>query len=374
VFIGGVVDADQDGVIRHPGDVVGQARAVFLAIQAILESQGGSADDLVNIVSFHADTRQIEAVLDVGREFLSGNYPAWTQAGFGGTTVPGALVMVRAVAHLGALPKQSIVPETQRWLRNFPMAAGCRKGDLIFVAGQSGADREGRVPTPVDHCAQARSAYRNMREVLELGGATFADVLDFTSFHLDVRGAIPTLEDVYRPEVIGDISMDHAATTSHVGCTGLLRTEMLGVYTCLADVSGGGRIGSTPEMITWNQGNGSYPIAGASKKREGKVITVSGQVSSGINHTILHPGDVEAQARFIFDEIAASIGGFGAAMSDVVEVCSFHKDPRSWDVIKRVASEFFPSGAEPAWTFVGSPGLWLEGYMHEISAIAVLDD
>jgi hypothetical protein len=38
----------------------------------------------------------------------------------------------------------------------------------------------------------------------------------------------------------------------------------------------------------------------------------------------------------------------------------------------QVAAEVFPQGAGPAWTAVSMPALWMEGYLHEIAAIAVV--
>lgn len=373
LFTGGIVDVGADGRIQHPGDAKAQARAIFRAIEQILGHEGGSLDDVVCIGSFHADVRDIVDVLGVGHEFFRDDYPAWTPAGFVGTFVPGAQVMIRVVAHLGDAPKKTFVSGSQPWLRDYPVSSGVRKGDLLFISGQSGAGVDGRVETPADHIAHARQAYAGMREVLEWAGAGIDDVIDFTSFHQDIRGAIPTLEQVYRPEIMGGTTVDHAPTTSHVGSTGLFPFGALGAYTAIADLSSGRRLGSTPEVITWNQGDGAYPIAGASKKAGGVLVTVSGQVSSGPGHTIAHRGDIEAQLRFIFEQIRMSIEGFGGAMADVVEVNAFCLDPRYWDAAQKVAAEFFAPGEEPAWTFVASPGLWLEGYLAEIAAIAVVE-
>jgi len=57
-------------------------------------------------------------------------------------------------------------------------------------------------------------------------------------------------------------------------------------------------------------------------------------------------------------------------MDDIVDVRSFHKDTRWAPVVADVAREFFGSTL-PAWTYGGMQGLWFEGYLHEIAAIAV---
>lgn len=372
IFVGGTTALGEDGRALHPGDVRAQARAVFDRLEVLLTRHGGSLADVVSLTSFHADIRTVMDVFEVGREVFPSDPPAWTQAGFIGCQHVGALLMVRATAHVGTGERQSIVPDSHAWMHDLPIAAACRKGDLVFLAGQTAIDPAGNVAHPLDHCEQARGAYDRMFEILELCGGSFDDVLDFTSFHLDIRGAEATLEDVYFPHVLGPVAREHAATTVHVGATGLIRPDLLGVYTAIADIGGGERIGSAPEIITWND-NGNYPIAGAARKRDGKLITVAGQVSSGPDGNVMYPGDPDRQLGFIFEEIRASVEELGGSLANVTEICSFHKDPRSWDAAMRVASDFLNPDAPPAWTFVGSPGLWLEGYQHEIAAYAVLD-
>jgi len=372
IFVGGTAALDEAGRILHPGDVRAQADAVLERIERVLAEHGGSLADVVSVTSFHADVRTIPEVFEAARTAFPNDPPAWTQAGMVGCQHVGALVTIRAIAHVGPGARQSIVPDSHAWMRDLPMAAACRKDDLVFLAGQTAIGADGDVAQPLDHREQARHAYDRMAEILELVGGSFDDVLDFTSFHLDIRGAEATLEDVYFPHVLGPVARTHAATTVHVGATGLLRPDLLGVYSAIADLGGGERIGSAPAIITWND-NGTYPIAGAARKRDGRLVTVAGQVSSGPDGEIFRPGDLEGQLRFIFEEIAASLDEIGGSLADLTEICSFHKDPRSWETAMRVAADVLDADAPPAWTFVGSPGLWLEGYQHEIAAYAVLD-
>jgi enamine deaminase RidA (YjgF/YER057c/UK114 family) len=63
---------------------------------------------------------------------------------------------------------------------------------------------------------------------------------------------------------------------------------------------------------------------------------------------------------------------FGASMENVVEITSFHKDPRAWDIVMDVGRDYFEVDGGPAWTPVGCTGLWNEGYLHEIYALAVV--
>ena len=109
------------------------------------------------------------------------------------------------------------------------------------MSGQTAEAVDGSVPRPTSHIKQAQLAYQNMGALLEQAGGSFADVLDFTSFHLDIRGAEPTFTEVYVPEVMGKVPVDIAATTSHVGSSGLQRPGVLAAYSAIADMRAGAR-------------------------------------------------------------------------------------------------------------------------------------
>src|SRR5439155_774424 len=194
VFVAGQMSVDADGGLLAPGDVRAQARNVFEGMAAELEEAGGSLDDLVELMTFHDDCRQIDAVFEVGREYLGPEFPAWTPVAMNGASVRGALVVARAIAHLGAGEKLCLVPDTIAWWRRHPVSAGCRKGGLLCVAGQYGTDADGNVNTPGDHGGQTRNALNRLKEICGLAGGSLDDVIDVWSFHQDPRGIEPCTE------------------------------------------------------------------------------------------------------------------------------------------------------------------------------------
>jgi len=54
-------------------------------------------------------------------------------------------------------------------------------------------------------------------------------------------------------------------------------------------------------------------------------------------------------------------------------VTSFHKDLRNLPVVLEEAAPHFREDG-PAWSAIQVPGLWMEGYLHEISATAWLSE
>ncbi len=130
-------------------------------------------DDVVDLMSFHHDVREIDAVFEAARDYFAGDYPAWTPVGMLGSHRPDILVSIRAIAHLGEGPKECYTPDTLKWWRDLPISAGCKKGEFVFVSGQVAADADGYLTTPADHAAQARFALNRIEEIVRhFGGSS----------------------------------------------------------------------------------------------------------------------------------------------------------------------------------------------------------
>ena len=369
LFISGQVAAAADGSIVAPGDSRGQAAHVFDAIQALVEEAGGSLDDVLDLVSFHKDIRDLGAVAEVAAKYFPSNAPAWTAIGSQGTYEPEQLINIKAIAHLGPGKKICYNPDRLEFFRAFPMSAACRKGDLLFISGCVGADAKGNVLDHGDHAAHAVHAFDGIRSVLDMAGGTLDDIIDLHSFHVDPRGMDLAAASVCnRPDIFGATPIPNAAPWTAIGTTGLAMLGFLGEYKVIADLGRGQRIASTPDTIWWRK----LPVSAGSMKKGGSLIGVAGQVASDGDGAIIGSGDIAAQTAYDFDQIELILDGFGAGLEDVVEIISFHKDPRAIPAVMDAARSRFQAGAGPAWTATGTTGLWQEGYLHEIHALAVV--
>jgi enamine deaminase RidA (YjgF/YER057c/UK114 family) len=339
VFVGGSGPAAEAPVPAPPGDVREQARAAFDALAELLEMAGGGMGDVIDLVSLHADPRTIETVFEVGRERFGGDFPAWTPVAVTALPAPGTLVTLAAVAHVGDAPKQCVVPDTIMWWRGLPASAGCRKGELLFVAGMYGSDADGNVNTPGDHAGQARNALNRVKEICELAGASLDDVIAVTSFHQDPRW-IPVVAAVYEQEFFGTGGAGGPAWSA-VGVPGLLKLGMLGQYRAVVDA------GARPALAA---GTGAPPA------REGGDVA--------------HRGDPEAQARAAFEALGRSLANAGMSLADVVQLVSFHIDAEAFEAAAAVGRELLGGGDPPAWTAAGMTGTWEEGQHHALHALA----
>lgn len=76
--------------------------------------------------------------------------------------------------------------ETQPLYDGFHFSQANRVGDTIWVSGQVGVDDKF---TPArGMAAQARLAFEGLKRTLAAAGATLDDVVELTTFHIDLRG------------------------------------------------------------------------------------------------------------------------------------------------------------------------------------------
>ena len=337
IFIGDPLVADTG--TTEAGAVHEQAALALERIGRIVEQAGGSRDDVVDIVSFHIDSRDIEPVFDVGREFFQADFPAWTPVAATILPVRGQRVAMSAIAMLGGEPKHCIVPDTIAWWRDYPVSAGCKKGDLLFVAGQYGSDADGNINTPGDHAGQARNALNRIKEICELAGGSLGDVLDLTSFHQDPRW-IDSVVDMCRSEFFDSAVTPVLPAWTTVGTPGLLKHGMLGQYRAIAEFGGD------------------------------RLASVAGVVASSGEGEVIGRGDPEAQAVSCLEHLETTLDGLGASLDDVVQVRSYHLDAEAMDVALAVADGYF-AGSPPAWTAAGMTGFQQEGHLHCIQALTL---
>ena len=139
LFIAGQVSADAKLRPLARGDIRRQARNAFARIAEILAAEGGSMDDVLDVMAFVKDPRDMDAVLAVGSEHFPDDGPAWTLAGMTGSYRPELLVSIRAIAHLGPGRRSCVTPPRS-----------CRRGSstLWFSDGTPCSQRLGaRRPT-----------------------------------------------------------------------------------------------------------------------------------------------------------------------------------------------------------------------------------
>ncbi|MFF7708191.1 pyrimidine utilization protein C [Pseudomonas sp. NPDC007930] len=100
VYVAGTLPFDADNNVVHVGDAAAQTRHVLNIIQGVIETAGGTMDDVTFNHVFLKNWEDYPAINAVYAEFFPGVKPAryCVQVGL---VKPEALVEIASVAHLG---------------------------------------------------------------------------------------------------------------------------------------------------------------------------------------------------------------------------------------------------------------------------------
>ncbi len=84
---------------------------------------------------------------------------------------------------------QPIIPPGQEGsYQRFHFAPAAKSGNTVYVSGVIGSGADGSVPD--DPAEEFAAAFAGLAATLEAAGATMADVVDMTSFHVDMGSTL----------------------------------------------------------------------------------------------------------------------------------------------------------------------------------------
>lgn len=105
----------------------------------------------------------------------------------------------------------------------------------------------------------------------------------------------------------------------------------------------------------------------------GSLVFVSGQLPFDAAGRLVGAGDMEAQARQVFENIRRQLAAVGATFRDVARVNVYALGiKKNGPALRRVRREFVSPDAFPASTLIEVPAFAYDGVMVEVDAIAVL--
>lgn len=101
VYVSGTLAFDADNNVAHVGDIEGQTRQVLETIRGVIETAGGTMEDVTYNMIFLKDWGDYQGMNKVYAEFFPGEKPArfCIQCGL---VRPDFLVEISSIAHLGA--------------------------------------------------------------------------------------------------------------------------------------------------------------------------------------------------------------------------------------------------------------------------------
>jgi aminoacrylate peracid reductase len=100
VYVSGTLPFDKDNNVVHVGDAAAQTRHVLEIIKSVIETAGGTMEDVTFNSIFITDWANYAAVNKVYAEYFPGEKPArfCIQCGL---VKPDALVEIATIAHVG---------------------------------------------------------------------------------------------------------------------------------------------------------------------------------------------------------------------------------------------------------------------------------
>jgi reactive intermediate/imine deaminase len=105
----------------------------------------------------------------------------------------------------------------------------------------------------------------------------------------------------------------------------------------------------------------------------GRVIFISGQVPLDQAGELVGEGDIEAQARQVFENLTAALEAADASWPDVVKLNFFVVDVAQIGAVRGVRDEYVNTGQPPASTLIEVSRLFRDDVMIEVDAVAVRD-
>lgn len=195
IFLGGQVPRDSEGVVLHPGDIVGQSELVMDNLARVLGEFGASLDDAVKFNIYYRGDGTVgdwRRGAEVRAGYFSEPGPAAT-----GLPLPllpeGEKIRMEVMAMLGTdgrrLPRQHVWPEGHwDWPIHLPYKHGLKCAGMIFIGGQVSLDTRGEVLDADDMVAQTHTSMDNIRRVLDGFGLAMDDVVKVNGFYKGEAG------------------------------------------------------------------------------------------------------------------------------------------------------------------------------------------
>lgn len=354
LYMSGQGGLDRNGRVARGREA--QMVQAFENQQKALDAAGATWEDIVEMVSYHTDVRDLPLFRSVKDRYMTKNYPAWTSVCMPALRFAGMIVEIRCRAVLG-VDREYIVPGgMEKYHELLHSTPAVKAAGRVYVSAQMGLDEDLQVIE--DESAQYERMYSNLRAVVETAGVTMDDVVQRESFHMETReGWFPHLEEDTGEFTFLSVNDRYFTSPKYpawtgVGARALGRLETPHVFAAMqcTAVLGGERTYITPSEHENHYENFHYtPVI-----QVGDTCFMTGQV--GIDRDLRSVEGREAHIRQAFENQQLLLDASGTTWSDVVELVSYHTDMRDLALFTVIKDEYFRDH-RPAWTPVATTSL-----------------
>ena len=131
------------------------------------------------------------------------------------------------------MPKREEINPDWPWSKKFPFHSGIKVGDTLYVSGTVAWDPDGNIVGEGDMLEQSRQTFANIKEVLEMAGATMDDVVKIQAFLTDI-GRYAEYSQARSEAFTGNMPASTAVTSPR-----LLQDGLLVEVDCVAIIGSG---------------------------------------------------------------------------------------------------------------------------------------
>jgi reactive intermediate/imine deaminase len=103
----------------------------------------------------------------------------------------------------------------------------------------------------------------------------------------------------------------------------------------------------------------------------GRTIYIAGQIPLDADGELVGEGDVEAQARQVFENLSRALDAAGAEWSDVVKLNFYVRDAGQSASVRPIRDDYVDTERPPASTLVEVNRLFRDDVLIEVDAVAV---
>ncbi len=187
VFVPGLTDLDDVGVVKNPDNLASQISAIVTRLEHYLERAESRLNDLVKLVVYYVQdgVDETQLRLHVGQCLGSGVETAVTLVPLRKMRHSGALVEIEAVAIRGGYPRE-IANHGDLADLGPGFCHGLTCGEFSFLSGQSAASRQQTILYPGDLVSQNRQTIENLQAVMQDLGINGDNIVKVNSWRAPV--------------------------------------------------------------------------------------------------------------------------------------------------------------------------------------------
>lgn len=355
IFLSGQVPWDEDGAIVGPGDINAQAGQVMRNTGLVLEAGGGSFPDLAMTRVYTTNVQHRDVLAQVRQANEIADTTA-TLVEVNGLVDPYFMTEMSGIAHLGG-DRRVIAPDDVHPV-GWPYVHGVRVDDTIYAAGQIALDPAGNLVGPGDPEAQADQAARNLVRVLEAAGGS-PDDLVYVMLYVTNPAYIPAIREARQK---------HGLT----GCTStLVVIPSLATADFLIEIEAIAVTGTEKRVIRPSD------VHDVSQRYEhavvaGNTVYLAGQIAVDPSGNLVGPGDADAQAKQLYENMSRVLAASGASFDDVVSTTTYMTNIQHRQAVNQARADYGLTHATN--TSVVISALAQPDFLLEVEAIAVVDD